>query len=327
MIEIVAVGSLGLATSRLALGCMGMSEFYVGSTQAASKATIHEAVAQGITMFDTADMYGPFQNEHLVGDCLRPYREKVVIATKFGYVRLPDGTRLGLSGHPDYVKSACEASLRRLKTDYIDLYYLHRVDRAIAIEDTVAAMARLVEEGKVRFIGLSEVSAGTLRRAHAVFPVSAVQSEYSLLSRDPEFDLFDVLRELNIGFVAYAPLGRGLLTGRFRKIEDIPTQDYRRTTPRFSGDNLKHNVSLGDLLEKIGREIGATRAQVALAWVREKIGNAVVLVGTTSAQRLRENVFSFSVHLDSAFLDALDQMFHREATHGDRYSDMSRVNG
>jgi aryl-alcohol dehydrogenase-like predicted oxidoreductase len=324
--ELVRVGSQGLITSRLALGCMGMSEFYVGRSDADSEATVHEAVAQGITMFDTADMYGPFTNERLVGACLAPYRAHVAIATKFGYVRRPDGTRLGISGRPEYVKSACEGSLLRLHSDYIDLYYLHRVDRTVPIEDTVGAMAELVLQGKVRYLGLSEVSSRSLRRAHAVFPISAVQSEYSLISRDPELDLFGTLRELGIGFVAYAPLGRGLLTGRFRHVDDIPPHDYRRTTPRFSSDNLRHNVLLIIRLQQLAVELNVTPAQLALAWVRKKVSGGVLLVGTTNPLRLVENVRSSFLELDDSSVVALDELFHPNAVHGDRYPDMSRVN-
>jgi aryl-alcohol dehydrogenase-like predicted oxidoreductase len=324
--EIVSIGCQGLTTSQLGLGCMGMSDFYIRSTEAESATTIHSAVAEGVTMFDTADMYGPFTNERLVGACLKPHRGSVVIATKFGTVRLPDGTR-GINGRPDYVRKACEASLHRLNTEYIDLYYLHRVDRAVPIEDTIGAMALLVQEGKVRFIGLSEVSPLTLRRAHAIFPISAVQSEYSLVSRDPEFDLFDTLQELAIGFVAYAPLGRGLLTGRFVRLQDIPQQDYRHTTPRFSADNFKHNIELVELLRQMACQANTTPTQLALAWARQKIGRGIVLVGTTSPLRLRENIASLSVNLSSGDVDALDHVFHRHAVCGARYADMSRVNG
>lgn len=325
--RIVRLGSQGLIGSSLALGCMGMSEFYVGSSESESRATIHQAVAYGITMFDTADMYGPFTNERLVGSSLKPYRVNVTIATKFGYVRLPDGTRMGLSGRPEYVKRACEDSLRRLNTDYIDLYYLHRVDRTIPIEDTIGAMAELVRDGKVRYLGLSEVSSVTLRRAHAVFPISAVQSEYSLFSRDPELELFQTLRDLDVGFVAYAPLGRGLLTGRFRTTDDIPMQAYRRTTPRFWPDNLRHNAALVSRLEQVARDRGVTPAQLALAWVKQKIEDGCIVVGTANRSRLTENIASLAVELARHDLLVLDLLFYRGAAHGNRYADMSRVNG
>lgn len=327
MIDTVALGESGLASTRLALGCMGMSEFYVGSTERDCELTISAAIGSGITMFDTADMYGPFTNELLVGRCLKPYRANVVIATKFGYVRRPDGTRLGLNGHPAYVKTACESSLRRLGGDHIDLYYLHRVDRTVPIEDTIGAMAGLVKEGKVRYLGLSEVSPTTLRRAHRVFPISAVQTEYSLISRDPELALFDTLRELNVGFVGYAPLGRGLLTGRFQAIEDVPERDYRRTSPRFAAENLTHNVALVRKLQPIAEQLNVTISQLALAWVRHRLRDGVTLVGTTHQDRLSENICSLSIRLDDVLLRTLDSLFPPSTAHGSRYPDMSRVDG
>lgn len=326
MIESISVGMQGLTASRIALGCMGMSEFYIGSTERESQATIELAVGHGVTMFDTADMYGPFANEELVGRSLKRYRAQVVLATKFGYVRQADGTRLGLNGRPEYVRRACNDSLRRLATEYIDLYYLHRVDRNVPVEDTVGAMAELVRTGKVRFLGLSEVSASTLRRAHAVHPISAVQTEYSLISRDPEFDLFQPLRELGVGFVAYAPLGRGLLTGRFEAVSDIAPSDYRRTSPRFSYENLPHNSLLIAELQRIARAVDATAAQLALAWVRHKLGDGgVMIVGTANRGRLRENIRSLQLALGEPEVAALDQIFARGAVQGARYPDMSRV--
>ena len=326
MIETTRLGTQGLTVSQLALGCMGMSEFYVGSTRRESQATIEAAVSHGVTMFDTADMYGPFTNEELVGHCLKPHRADVIIATKCGYVRHADGTRLGLNGRPEYVLKACDDSLRRLGTQYIDLYYLHRVDRSVAIEDTVGAMAQLVRAGKVRFIGLSEVSPATLRRANAVHPISAVQTEYSLLSRDPETELLPLLRDLEIGFVAYAPLGRGMLTGRFHATSDIAVSDYRRTTPRFSPDNLRFNSGLVTELQAFSRSIGATAAQGALAWVRHKLrGRGAILVGTANRSRLVENMRGVEMVLGDPDVVALDRIFERGVVRGTRYPDMSRV--
>lgn len=326
MIERISLGTQGLRASRIALGCMGMSEFYVGSTERESQATIEAAVSHGITMFDTADMYGPFTNEELVGSCLKRHRAQVILATKFGYVRQLDGTRLGLNGRPKYVRKACDDSLRRLGTDYIDLYYLHRVDSNVPIEDTVGAMAELVWVGKVRFLGLSEVSARTLRRAHAVHPISAVQTEFSLVSRDPEFDLFQSLTDLGIGFVAYAPLGRGLLTGRFQGTSDIAPFDYRQTSPRFSAENLTHNSGLVAQLQRTARAMGATAAQLALAWVQHKLGDrGVILVGTANRSRLLENIRALQLVLGESHLAALDHIFKRGVIRGARYPDMSRV--
>jgi len=305
---------------------MGMSEFYPGGTLADSRATIRKALDSGVTMFDTADMYGPFTNERLLGRALRPHRSRVLIATKFGYVRHADGTRLGLNGHPYYVAEACDASLRRLGTDYIDLYYLHRVDRNVPVEDSIGAMAKLVRAGKVRFLGISEASPDTVRRAHAVSPLSAVQTEYSLLSRDPEFGLFDTLSGLKIGFVGYAPLGRGLLTGRYRDREDLPADDYRRATPRFSPENLPHNVELLERLATLAAMRSTSPAQLALAWVRQRLdGFGVTLVGTKRLATLEEDLRSLSVQLSPDELTELDRIFPRGVARGERYPDMSRV--
>ena len=323
----VPVGSQGLETSQLALGCMGMSEFYIGATDAESRATIQEAVELGITLYDTADMYGPFTNERLLGECLRSCRDRVQIATKFGYVRGSDGTRRGLCGSSQYVKSACDASLLRLRCHYIDLYYLHRVDRSVPIEETVGAMADLVHEGKVRFIGLSEVSPATLRRAHSVFPISAVQTEYSLLSRDPERELLSALESLGVGLVAYAPLGRGLLSGRFHTVSDVPEFDYRRTTPRFAPGNLEHNSKLVKKLEVIAADYHVTPAQMAIAWLKSKVTNGVILIGTAQRRRLAENLTAMQIELNSVAISALDDIFTMDAVRGARYTDMSRVDG
>lgn len=326
MIEHVALGEQGLLVARMALGCMGMSEFYPGGSETESAATIAAAVDAGITMLDTADMYGPFTNEELVGACVHHRRSSVVLATKFGYVRHPDGTRLGLNGRPDYVRHACAASLRRLRTDYIDIYYLHRVDSAVPIEDTVGAMSLLVKEGKIRFLGLSEVSASTLRRALATAPISVVQTEYSLLSRDPEADLFGTLRELNVGFVAYAPLGRGLLTNTILRAEDLPGDDYRLCTPRFSCENLSHNVATVAQLGAVARDLGIAPTLIALAWVRQRIGDGVVLMGTKHRTRLAQNLTSLAVVLSDETMALLDVMFPPNVARGARYPDMSRVN-
>ena len=322
----IELGAQGLCSSIIALGCMGMSEFYPGGSIEESRATIDKALDSGITMFDTADMYGPFTNECLLGRALMRARRRVVIATKFGYVRLADGTRLGLNGHPSYVASACDASLRRLATDYIDLYYLHRVDPNVPVEETVGAMAGLVNAGKVRFLGLSEASPDTIRRAHAVFPLSAVQTEYSLLSRDPECGLLATLVELKIGFVAYAALGRGLLTGRYRAVNDLPEEDYRRSTPRFSIAHLPRNVALYDRLAELARMRSVSPVQLALAWVRQQLETfGITLVGTKRLTTLQEDIQSMHIDLSAAEMTEISSLFPRDAAHGDRYPDMSRV--
>jgi|ERR1051326_4382887 aryl-alcohol dehydrogenase-like predicted oxidoreductase len=316
-----------LTVSPLALGCMGMSEFYFDRDAANSAATIRLAIERGVTVFDTADMYGPFTNEELVGRCLAPYRRHVIIATKFGYVRAANGTRLGLNGRPEYVKQCCEASLLRLRTDVIDLYYLHRVDPNVPIEDTVGAMSELVESGKVRYLGLSEAAPRTIRRAHAVARISALQTEYSLLAREPESELFPLTAELGIAFVAYAPLGRGLLTGRYSTLASLPENDYRRGTPRFQGDNFQHNVSLIESLRRVAVRHGATLAQAAISWVRRQLSNGVVLVGTTRPAHLMENLAACQLPMSLDELAELSAAFPVGAARGSRYADMSRVNG
>ena len=260
------LGSQGLEVSELGLGCMGMSEFYGAADEDESIATIHRALDLGVDFLDTADMYGPFTNEQLVGRAIAGRRDEVVLATKFGNARGPNGEWLGIRGDADYVRQACDDSLERLGVDYIDLYYQHRVDRSTPIEETVGAMAELVEAGKVRYVGLSEASPDTIRRAHAVHPISALQSEYSLWSRDPEEDALPTVRELGIGFVAYSPLGRGFLSGAIRSLEDLAEDDYRRRNPRFQGANFQRNLDLADAVRAIADEKGVMPSQLALAW-------------------------------------------------------------
>jgi aryl-alcohol dehydrogenase-like predicted oxidoreductase len=315
-----------LTASPIALGCMGMSEFYVDRDETGCASTIQAALDSGVTMFDTSDMYGPFTNEQFVGRCLAPHRQHVTIATKFGYVRAADGTRLGFNGHPDYVRQACDASLQRLRTDIIDLYYLHRVDPKVPIEETVGAMARLVESGKVRYLGLSEAGPQTVRRARATAPIAALQTEYSLLSREPERDLFPLLDELGIVFVGYAPLARGLLTGRYTTAESLPEGDYRRSTPRFQGDNLSHNVDLLARLNCVASRHGVTTAQIAVAWACGRLAKGVVLVGTTRPAHLMESAAACRLELSVDEKIELDDAFPIGVAQGDRYPDMSRVN-
>ncbi|HKY23114.1 MAG TPA: aldo/keto reductase, partial [Vicinamibacterales bacterium] len=279
--EVCALGSQGLIVSRLGLGCMGMSEFYPPmDDDAESVATIHRALDLGVTMLDTADMYGPFTNERLVGGAIQGRRDQVVIATKFGNVRGEDGSHHGINGSPEYVRSACDASLKRLGIDHIDLYYQHRVDTSVPIEDTVGAMAELVAAGKVRFLGLSEASASTVRRAHAVHPISALQSEYSLWSREPEGLIFDTCRELGIGFVPYSPLGRGFLAGKFRSPDDVLQTDRRKVFPRFQEENFERNLAVVRRLEALAARKGHTVAQLALAWVLAQGCDVVPLFGS-----------------------------------------------
>jgi aryl-alcohol dehydrogenase-like predicted oxidoreductase len=323
------LGSQGLQTSALGLGCMGMSEFYGPSSEKESIATIHRALELGVTMLDTADMYGPFKNEELVGRAIKGKRDQVVLATKFGNVRdARDPTKRSINGKPEYVRQACEASLKRLAVDSIDLYYQHRVDKNTPIEDTVGAMADLVREGKVRYIGLSEASIATIRRAHAVHPISAVQTEYSLWTRDPEDGLLDALRMLGIGFVAYSPLGRGFLTGQIKRVEDLAADDFRRQNPRFQGANFQKNLELVAKVEEIAKEQECTPAQLALAWVLAQGDDIVPIPGTRHPARVEENVGASKIVLSENDLRRIDLVAPKGAAAGERYAEggMQTVN-
>ena len=327
MLKTVALGNSGLEVSRIGLGCMGMSDFYGASDEASAVETIHHALDMGVTFLDTADAYGPFKNEKLVGKAIANRRDEVVLATKFANVRDESGKWLGIRGDADYVKQSCDASLSRLGVDVIDLYYQHRVDRSVPIEETVGAMSQLVEAGKVRYIGLSEASPATLRRAHAVHPITALQTEYSLWTRDPEAEILKTTRELGIGFVAYSPLGRGILSGRIRTLDDLAADDTRRRHPRFLGENFAKNIELVNKVHEFAVKKGVTSAQVALAWLMAQGDDIVPIPGTRSVQRLLENVGSANVELSTDELEELDAVFPFGVTSGDRYPDMSTVNG
>ncbi len=314
-----------LVVPEIGLGCMGMSEFYGTGDEEESLKTIHLALDLGVTFLDTADMYGPFTNEKLVGKAIAGKRDQVVLATKFGNVRGEDGSFQGVSGTPEYVRKSCDASLSRLGVDTIDLYYQHRVDKTVPIEDTVGAMAELVQSGKVKHLGLSEASAATIRRAHAVYPISALQSEYSLWSRDPEGDILDTLKELGIGFVPYSPLGRGFLTGQFQKPEDIPEGDFRRNMPRFQGENFFQNLKLVDAVKEMAETKSVTPGQLALAWVLAQGADFVPIPGTKRTKYLRENVGAADVELSADELKRLDAIAPKDVAAGDRYASMATI--
>jgi aryl-alcohol dehydrogenase-like predicted oxidoreductase len=321
----VKLGSEGLETSRIGLGCMGMSEFYGATNEDEAIATIHRALELGVTFLDTADMYGPFTNEKLVGKAIGGRRDEVVLATKFGNVRGEGGERLGIRGDADYVRSACDASLERLGVAHIDLYYQHRVDPETPIEETVGAMKELLDAGKVRYLGLSEAAPATIRRAHAVSPISALQTEYSLWTRDPEDEILATVREFGIGFVAYSPLGRGFLSGKIRSVDDLDEGDFRRHGPRFQGENFDKNLELVRRVEEIAAEKDVTPAQLALAWVLHQGDDIVPIPGTKRVKYLEENAAAVDIMLSDEDLKRIEDVFPKGAAVGERYPDMSSV--
>ncbi len=320
------LGSQGLTVSELGLGCMGMSEFYGTGDEAESIATIHRALELGVTLLDTADMYGPFTNEQLVGKAIASHRDRVVLATKFGIQRSEDSGFRGINGSPDYVHQACDASLQRLGINYIDLYYLHRVDPKVPIEETVGAMAELVQQGKVRYIGISEAAPATIRRAHTVHPITALQTEYSLWSRDPEDEILPTVRELGIGFVAYSPLGRGFLSGSITSADDLAADDFRRNSPRFQGENFNKNLQLVERVKEIAGEKGVTPGQLAIAWLLAQGDDIVPIPGTKRRAYLEENVAAVDITLNQAELERINEVAPKNVAAGDRYPDMSSLN-
>jgi aryl-alcohol dehydrogenase-like predicted oxidoreductase len=322
------LGKSSLVVSALGLGCMGMSEFYGQTDDSESIATIHHAIDRGVTLLDTADMYGVGRNEELVGRAIERRRNEVAVATKFGNVRGADGSYQGVSGRPEYVQKACEASLRRLRISTIDLYYQHRVDSEVPIEETVGAMARLIEQGKVRYLGLSEAAAQTIRRAHQTHPIAALQTEYSLWTRDPEDELLGLCRELGIGFVPYSPLGRGFLTGQFQKFEDLAPDDFRRQSPRFQGENFQKNLQLVERIKLMAAEKRCTPAQLALAWVLAQSDDLVPIPGTKRRKYLDENLGALDISLSPSDLARINELAPRGAAAGARYPEraMARVN-
>ena len=320
------LGTQGLEVSEIGLGCMGMSEFYGTGDEDESIATIHRAIELSVTFIDTADMYGPFTNEKLVGKAIADRRDQVVLATKFGNEREEDGTMLDVNGRPDYVRKACDASLQRLGVDHIDLYYQHRVDTETPVEETWGAMQELVEAGKVRYLGISEAAPETIRKANSVHPISALQTEYSLWSRDVEDEILPTVRELGIGFVAYSPLGRGFLTGQIQSFEDLPEGDYRRNSPRFQGENFEKNLELVEKVREIANEKGVAPSQLAIAWLLHQGEDIVPIPGTKRRKYLEENAEAPGIELSDEDLSRIDEAAPKGVAAGERYPDMSTVN-